>query len=145
MDRISGFVVFSLGIGILWQGRHLSVGSLRVPGPGFFPTILAVVLIILSLFLIIPIGNKEKKKQPFIVNFYIRVLTVFVALLAYFSLLEYLGFVFMSFILMSFLFVSIGSYRWYIGLLSAFISIGLAYLLFEVLLMSNLPKGVFGF
>ena len=144
MDRISGLVVFCLGVCILWQGKHLSAGSLHGPGPGFFPTLLAAVLMILSLFLILPKG-KEEEDHPFFSGSVKRVLMVFVALLVYFSLLEFLGFVIVSFLFMAFSFIAVARYRWYSALLWAFVSIGLTYLLFEVLLKSNLPKGVFGF
>lgn len=144
MDRISGFVVFSLGIGILWQGRHLAIGSFRAPGPGFFPTLIAVTLIILSLFLIIP-GGKRNKGQSFSIRSTGRVLTVFVPLLFYFFFLEYLGFVITSFLLLTVLFVGFASQRWHIAVLEAFLFTGMAYVLFEMLLKSHLPKGVLGF
>jgi hypothetical protein len=64
---------------------------------------------------------------------------------AYFLLLEYLGFVVVSFLLMLFLFLWVGRQRWFVAFLSAAACIGLAYLLFDVLLKSNLPRGVFGF
>jgi putative tricarboxylic transport membrane protein len=70
---------------------------------------------------------------------------VFVALLVYFFFLESLGFIVVSFLLMTFLFVVMASQKWHIALLQAFIFVGLAYLLFEILLKSQLPKGVFGF
>jgi len=144
MDRISGGVVFCLGVCILWQGRHLSVGSLHGPGPGFFPVLLAAVLMILSLFLILPKGKKEENSS-FFSGSVKRVLMMFVALLFYFALLEFLGFLIVSILFMAFSFIAIAYYRWYSALLWAFVSIGLTYLLFEVLLKSNLPKGVFGF
>jgi len=145
MDRVSGLVVFFLGVCILWQGRHLSVGSLRGPGPGFFPTLLATILMILSFFLILPRGKKEVEDQSFFSGSLKRVLMIFVALLVYFFLLEYLGFVIVSLLFMAFSFIVVASYRWHTALLWAFVSIGLAYVLFDVLLKSNLPKGVFGF
>ena len=70
---------------------------------------------------------------------------LFAALVAYFLFLEYLGFVIVSFLLMFFLFLWVGRQRWYVAFLSAVICIGLAYVLFEILLKSNLPRGVFGF
>lgn len=146
MDRISGFVVFSLGIGILWQGRHLSIGSLRAPGPGFFPTLIALTLMILSLFLIIPVEKKKKKeRQSFSARSAGRVLTVLVPLLFYFFFLEYLGFVVTSFLLLTVLFVGFASQRWHIAVLEASLFTGVAYVLFDMLLKSQLPKGVLGF
>ncbi len=155
-ERLSGFCVLLLGIVILWQGRHLSVGNLHAPGPGFFPMLLALLLIILSFFLIVPRAGRTKKQtkagrddegQPglFSAQRLGRVSMVFVALLLYFIFLEYLGFVIVSFFLMAFCFVWVAHKRLYVALSWAFVAIGLAYLLFDVLLKSNLPSGVLGF
>jgi len=147
MNRISGFVILLLGMGILWQGKTLKMGTFKTPGPGLFPFILATILIILSLFLIIPKGKKEcveKLSLSWSKNVKQLVL-VYVFLLAYFFFLQSLGFMTAGFLLMTFLFTSISSLRWYIAVPSAFISIGASYLIFEVLLKSYLPKGVLGF
>jgi len=145
MDRMSGIAVFLLGATILWQGRSLSIGSLRVPGPGFFPLLLAAVMMILSLFLIIPEKKKESIRKVFSIRLIGRVSIVFVALLVYFFFLESLGFIIVSFFLMTFLFVVVASQKWHIALSQAFFFVGLAYLLFEILLKSQLPRGVIGF
>lgn len=144
MKRIYGLIVFFLGVCILWQGSHLSVGSLRRPGPGFFPTVVAGVIVVLSLFLIIRGGKKGDEGQPFSAKASLRVLIVFASLVVYFFFLEYLGFIVVSFLLMTFLFVVMDSQRWYVGVLWGSVSTGLAYVLFEVLLSGNLPKGVLG-
>jgi putative tricarboxylic transport membrane protein len=144
-DRISGLIVFFLGIAILWQGRSLSIGTLRAPGSGFFPMLLAVTLMILSLLLVIPRARKEAGQSSFSAQHLGRVSMLFVALLVYFAFLEYLGFVIMSFLLMAFCFIRVARQKWYTALFWAFVSIGLAYLLFDILLKSSLPRGVFGF
>ena len=145
MERKSGLVVFFLGVVILWQGRGLSFGSLHAPGPGFFPTLIAAVLVLLSLFLIIPGGKGVREQNPLLASSFIRMLIVFAALVAYFLFLEYLGFVIISFLLMAFLFLWVARQKWYFAFSSAVICIGLAYILFDVLLKSNLPRGVLGF
>ena len=146
MERVNGLVVFFLGAAIFWFGRGLSIGTLRAPGPGFFPILIAAVLVVLSLFLMI--GGEKRESEEDAVSapaIIIRMLVLFAALVAYFLLLEYLGFVVVSFLLMFFLFLWVGRQRWYVAFLSAVICIGLAYVLFEMLLKSNLPRGVFGF
>src|SRR3990170_1918334 len=105
MDRISGIVVFLLGASILWLARFLSTGSLRSPGPGFFPTLVAAVLVILSLFLILRGKKRGNEGESLSARSFIRIFVVFVVLLAYFLFLEYLGFVITSFFLMTFLFL----------------------------------------
>jgi len=147
MNRISGFVVLLLGTCILWQGKTLEMGTFKRPGPGLFPFILAIILITLSFFLIIPKDRKErleKPSSPWSKNAKQLVL-VYVFLLAYFFFLQYLGFMIAGFLLMVFLYTNISSLKWYIAVPSAFISIGASYLIFEVLLKSYLPKGILGF
>ena len=145
MERVNGLAVFLLAFVIFWQGRGLSVGNLHAPGPGFFPALIAGVLVLLSLVLMVRGGNREGEETPVTASSVLRMLLVFLALVGYFVLLEYLGFVIISFLLMSFLFLWVGRQKWYVALASAVICIGLAYVLFEVLLKSNLPRGVFGF
>jgi len=145
VNRLSGLVVFLLGFAIFWQGRSLSIGTLHAPGPGFFPALIAGVLVLLALILMIGGGKKEGEEDAVPFSAVLRMLLLFASLVAYFLLLEYLGFVIVSFLLMFFLFFWVGRQRWYLAFSSAFVCIGLAYLLFEVLLKSNLPRGVFGF
>ncbi len=145
MDRISGIVIFLLGVAVLWQGRHLTIGSLRSPGPGFFPSLLAGLMIILALFLIVPSKKKESPSEPSSFPSLGRVSIVFVALLFYFYFLESLGFILVSFFLMTFLFIVMASEKWHLALLQSLIFVGLAYVLFDVLLKSQLPHGVTGF
>ncbi len=145
MDRISGGVVLFLAAIILWEARNLSIGKVSAPGPGFFPTVIAIILILLSLFLIISSDGKKEEKPHADKRFGYRVIMVFLFLLAYFFLLEYLGFVVTSFLFMASLFVTVTLQKWYMAFLWAFVATGLAYLLFQILLESNLPKGVLGF
>ncbi len=144
-EKVSGLIVFFLGISILWQGRRLSIGNLHAPGPGFFPMLLAVILMILSLILVSSRTKNSGEQSTFSFRHLGRVLMVFVALLIYFMFLEYLGFVIVSLFLMAFCFVWVAHQKWYAALFWAFVSIGLAYLLFDVLLKSSLPKGILGF
>ncbi len=121
------------------------MGSLHAPGAGFFPVLIALILMILSLFLIIPARKKQDGGTRRPAQSFHRTLVVFVVLVGYFLLLEYLGFVIVSFFFMAFLFLWVARQKWYLALSSAGICVGLAYILFEVLLKSNFPKGVFGF
>ncbi len=145
MDKVSGLVVFLLGVAIMWQGRHLSIGNLHAPGPGFFPMLTAAVLVVLSVPIFVTSQAREAGERLFTIAALRRVVTVFVALLGYYLLLEYLGFPVVSFLLMAFFFIFVARYRIHVAIFWAFVSTGLAYLLFEILLKSNLPKGIAGF
>jgi putative tricarboxylic transport membrane protein len=145
MNRVSGLVVFCLGIYILFQDRKLSFGNLRAPGPGFFPAVIAIALMALSLFLIIP-GEKDRDgKSFFSLRFTRGMVTAFGTLVLYFLTLEYLGFLIAGFLFMMFLFAMISAMKWYRAMVWSLISIGLTYLTFGVLLRIPLPQGVLGF
>lgn len=147
MTRITGFVIALFGIGILWEGRHLTRGNLSHPGPGFFPALLAILLIILSLFLMIPKGKKGEEERVFPPwsTFYRQLIPIYVALLVFIGLLNYFGFIILTFLLMFFLFVKVSYFKWYTAMLTAFISTGITYLIFGVILKSLFPKGPLGF
>jgi len=98
---------------------------------------------ILSLFLII--SKRKSEGKLLFAKSSIHVLIVFVVLLAYSFTLEYLGFIIASFLLMAYLFKAFGgSKKWRGAVLWALASVVLAYLLFNVLLESNLPRGILG-
>jgi putative tricarboxylic transport membrane protein len=142
MDRIVGIVILFFGAGILWQGRRLLMGTLREPGPGFFPNLVAVLMIILSLLLIIPGGKREDDGNPFTLNATTRIAVILAALTIYSFALEPLGFLVTSFLLMACLFKVYGNERWPLAVLYSLIGVVASYALFEVALKGNLPKGV---
>ena len=144
MDRITGIIVFCLGIFIFWQGRRYPVGTLRAPGPGFFPNVIASVLTILSLFLIFA-KRKRHEKKPTPSQTIKRVSLVYSVLLGYFFLLSTLGFLITSFFLLSLLFVLMDAQKWFQAAFLSFVSAGLVFVLFEILLKIPLPRGLFGF
>lgn len=145
MERVNGLIIFLLGLVILWQGRGLSLGNLHQPGPGFFPLVIAGVLIVLSVPIFLTARARAEGETGFSRRGLGRIVTVFAALIGYFLLLEYLGFAAVSFLLMTFFFLFIARQRWYAALFWALVTTGLAYLLFETLLQSNLPKGILRF
>jgi len=145
VQRLSGLIIFVLGACIFWQGRHLSVGTLSEPGPGFFPDLLAAALLILSLSLILQKGSKKLKEAAPSRRSYSRVIVTLTGLFGYFFFVEKLGFVITSFLLMNSLFIGFGSHKWYRALMGAVLSTGMAYVLFQLFLKSQLPVGMFGF
>ncbi len=145
ITRITGLVIALLGMGILWEGRHLTQGNLSHPGPGIFPNLLAILLIFLSLFLIIPKGKKEREAFPPWSALVRQLIPIYLALLAFIGLMEFFGFFILTLFLMFFLFIKVSYLKWYTAIWAAFISTGMAYLIFGVILKSSFPKGPFGF
>ncbi len=145
MERLYGAVVFCLGLAILWEGRTLSFGSLRSPGSGMFPDLVAVMMMVLSAILLVAPPKTEGGGSSISGKVLLRIGSVFAALVLYSLFLEVLGFLIVSLVLATFLFVVFDSRKYWLAVLRAFVLTGLAYALFEVLLKSNLPRGVLGF
>ena len=53
IDRLSGAFLMLLGLFVVWERRVLPLGSASRPGPGYFPLLLAILLIILGAILIL--------------------------------------------------------------------------------------------
>ena len=143
-DRIAGGMLFLVGLSIIWQASRLRLGSFHTPGPGLYPLLLGSVIVFLSLCLVIQSAKATKEAASFSGPTLKRVASVYVALLFYFVILEYAGFLISTFLLVSYLSIIIGRQRVAGALLRAFIITGLSYLLFDVALKSELPKGLLG-
>jgi hypothetical protein len=64
LDFYTGLVTAAVGAAATWDARDLSMfGDHNVPGPGFFPKILAGLLIVLGL-LLAGIAVREKPEEP---------------------------------------------------------------------------------
>jgi putative tricarboxylic transport membrane protein len=145
MERLYGIVVFCLGLAILWEGRTLAFGSFRNPGSGMFPALIAGLMVVLSLILIALPPKTEGGGPPVSGKVLVRVGSVFATLVLYSFFLERLGFLIVSFLLAVFLFAVFESQKYWLAALKAVVLTGLAYLLFEILLKSNLPRGLLSF
>lgn len=44
VDRVSGVSLVLLALGVIWEAQKLPLGTLHNPGPGYMPTLLAIVL-----------------------------------------------------------------------------------------------------
>ena len=60
IDRVSGAFLTLLGLFVVWERRVLPLGTASHPGPGYFPLLLAILLIVLGAILIV--RGKEAKK-----------------------------------------------------------------------------------
>jgi putative tricarboxylic transport membrane protein len=144
IDRVSGVIVLLIGLAIVWQASLLRLGNFRVPGPGLYPLLLGLVTILLSLFLILPPGTTKKEGNPLHRGTIKRVAGVYAVMLLYLAILEYVGFLIATFLLVLFLFAVVGRGSVKAAALRAFFVTVFAYLLFDVVLKSQLPKGILG-
>ena len=57
IDRIGGGFLLLLGLFVVWERRVLPLGTQSHPGPGYFPMVLAILLMILGGILLLPGGR----------------------------------------------------------------------------------------
>lgn len=122
----------------------MAMGSLKRPGPGFLPFILACILIVLSLALIASQWKKGSGKAPFWPErTWLRPLLGTVAFALYAFLIDLLGFLPTTFIFLALWMWLIESIAWrQIAAVSIGVTVVL-YLIFGYFLEVPLPGGIF--
>ena len=132
---------------VLLESRHLSFGTMRVPQTGFFPRVLATLLLILCVILFAQgLFGAESDRPPnhILPEGWSRIAFTLVAMVGFAVMLERLGFLLTTFFLMILLLRAIESQRWskvfFVALLTAIASYGI----FGWILGIPLPGGVFG-
>jgi putative tricarboxylic transport membrane protein len=132
---------------VLLESRHLSFGTMRVPQTGFFPWVLATLLLILCVILFAQgLFGAESDRPPnhILPEGWSRIAFTLAAMVGFAVMLERLGFLLTTFVLMIGLLRAIESQRWskvlFVALLTAIASYGI----FGWILGIPLPGGVFG-
>jgi hypothetical protein len=150
LDRICAIFCFFLGLVVLVVGLHLRLQMNLEVGPGFLPFVVGGILAFLSIILLVQSIMKEgisAPKESFWVNPYgwkLVLLTLFV-IVSYPLILNHVGFPLSSFLLIFSLFVVTAHLKWWVaGVWGAFTAV-VVYLIFEVWLKANMPRGVLGF
>lgn len=150
MSREEGSSLVWLGIAILIciGSFRLSLGSFRNPGPGFFPFIAGLIVAVLALAIHLQSRGKDSAKEtkgPLWADKKRIQKMVFttLALLAYGVGMDYLGFLVSTFIFLAFLLRMIEPQRWSLVLLESALASGISYLIFDIWLQAQLPKGIF--
>jgi len=157
-DRIQGIIWIGVAGGIAFLSLRLPLGDVRqafdLPGPGFFPLALGVILAILGTFLLLKpsverrkTGERQQAPEPAepILWMNKRAFSVLVSLVVYSALFERLGFLFSTFLFLVLLFRGISSQKWATSLIAAAGVSLLSYLIFDTWLMAQLPKGFLRF
>jgi putative tricarboxylic transport membrane protein len=151
-DAVNTLSLLFFAIFIAIESYRLGLGEWRNPGPGFFAFGGAVILGFTSLSAFLREVRKMFRKnmsdsasasEP--VQWNKVVFLVIAAMIVYAAMFEKIGFVLASFLLIGFLLRVVGRQRWVVTILIALFCSIAAYVLFDVLLGSQLPRGILGF
>lgn len=148
VDIVAGAVLAAFGVFVLFQGLRLDFYADGVPGPGFFPTLLALALIISGAVLALTrtaSGGEVTQESPLPSRQQARrSLGLWVAILAACLSVGALGFPLAMLLLVAVILLLIERQR-KLGSVAAVVAIPLlAWLLFASLLQVPLPLGPFG-
>lgn len=143
-DRASLFLLpFSLFTCV--ESYRMGVGTLSRPGPGLFPLFAGLVLGILSISALFARAVGEETPGQTGRAGKQKILLVLCALIAYGVMLEWAGFLVTTFGLLIFLLKVIVPQSWTRVLCSALLSTLASYVIFEIWLKAQLPRGFIGF
>ena len=145
-DFYSSLVWVALGVGVSYGGYDLELGTLHDPGSGFMFFWVGLIMVGLSLSIFIKGMRKGEDAQGIRSMFsglrWPKVIYVLIALSLYAYIFNFLGFILATVLLLIFLFKAIEPQRWSAAILGAMASSMVAYLVFQVWLGSQLPKGI---
>jgi len=137
-------VAIAISIGSL----RLGLGELRNPGPGFLSFASAVIMGGLGLIVFVkskpPSPDETVKKTMFVKGRVMKVVITIIILMCYAVAMEYLGFLISTIGFLLILLKVIEPQRWSIAIGGSFFGAVVCYLIFDVWLKTELPKGYFG-
>ena len=148
-DQWSGVFLLIVAAVMCWASALLPYGSIRNPGPGFYPLWLGIILGGMAMGLILQTTWQKEGARVLrdILMEKIRwgkIVLVLISLILYAFLLDTVGFLIMTFLLLAFLLRAIETQSWKIVIGWAFLGASASYLVFEVWMRLRLPKGILG-
>lgn len=132
---------------ILFESSKLRIGSFRVPQTGFFPRVLGILLVLLTLGELVRALRQPEAATPsgkITSAGWFRIGATLAAMLGFALVLERLGFLLATFLLMVLLLRAIEAPRWSKVFIVSLVTSLLSYGLFAWLLGVPLPAGMLG-
>ena len=148
VDIVSGVIFIACGALVLTRSLPLNFYAEGVPGPGFFPTLLAIALAITGGLLLV---TRLRRPEAALGDFELpsgtqsrRSLGLWVAILVAVLAVDVVGFLVAMVLLVAVLMLGIERRRGPAAIATIVLTPVLAYLLFAQLLQVPLPAGLFG-
>ena len=144
-DLVASIVTLGIGLVGLWGMSRVPFGNLHQPAGAFFPVILSVLIILLSLGLLVSSARtKIKRGLPALGERWKDLMPAVAALIAYVILVKPLGYVVCT-TLIILLFVRLEAGSWKAAVLLSFLCTLISYGVFKWYLMAPLPAGIIPF
>jgi len=146
-DQMSSLLWLALAFYIGIESLRLPLGSWRDPGPGFLPLGAGIGLAILSLTVFSQARFRTEgrtRKGWYSQERWKSLLVILGVLFGYALFLDFLGFLVSTFLLLVMLFRFVEPQRWIVAIGGSALASIASYIVFEVWLKTQLPKGIFG-
>jgi putative tricarboxylic transport membrane protein len=144
----SSLVLILFSCVICYYAIQTRVGIPTNPGPGFFPLMIGIGLLLLSLILFFqayknPRSSDQEQRRG--KTRWWAIILLAISVVIYCLILETLGYLISTLLLTLFIFRAIEPQRWRIVIIGGLGSTLFSYLLFQVWLKIDLPIGIWGF
>ncbi|WP_448522918.1 tripartite tricarboxylate transporter TctB family protein [Pseudothermotoga sp.] len=148
-DLILGFVLVFISFFVLLYSRKFPrfvVRGVRLPGPSFFPRVLAVLLLIFAAYIFVEYFRLRKRKSsdekhPVDAKSLLNVLWISLMVLFFFPLANLMG-TFVILTTLSFLLMVVLKSKWYEALVFSLSVALIVHLIFSVIFKIPLPEGL---
>jgi hypothetical protein len=142
-DRLAGATLGLFALGVIWENRKLPMGTLREPGPGYMPLLLALLLLLFSVLILAAAGGAQSLRAMAWTEWRHAVAILGVCFFAALAL-ERLGFRLTIFVVLAFLLKVVERKGWVATAAFALAMAFGTFFLFETFLRVPLPRGPFG-
>lgn len=147
-DQLSSMVWFILGLAVCLGSLQYKLGTPASPGTGFMPFLAGAAICFFSGIGLIHSTLRRRRGEgwaPVLQGvFWKNAIIILISLLAYALLLFPLGFVITTTLFIAFLLRAIVPQRWSVVIACSILTAAISYLIFEVWLKAQLPKGPLG-
>ncbi len=148
-ERVSGFFWLAVGLITLYGSFHLGLGTFREPASGFFPLLAGCVICFLAIIVLLQSFRRREEAWAKLSTLWAEVdwhrpLIIVFLIVGFILVLEWLGFILSGFLFLFILFKWEGKMSWRKAIMIPLITLIFTYLIFDVFLKANLPKGILG-
>jgi putative tricarboxylic transport membrane protein len=148
--KLEGFFWIGIGVIICILALQFDLGAFRAPGAGFVAFLSGLFISCVGLVMIV--SNAVSKNRvyqgpdahhPFRISSWVQLIYTMGLLVTYIALIEPVGFILTTFLLMFGLFFDHEKRNWAWSLLFSTVTAAVSYMIFEVWLRCQLPRGIF--
>jgi tripartite tricarboxylate transporter TctB family protein len=143
-DRVSASVLVLFALLVIWESRHLPLGTFHRPGPAYVPVFLAVLLLIFGVILVFTAG-RAPSLSSLRWSEWRHALAIFGTCIFATLAIEHLGYRLTVLLALVFLVKGVERRGWASSLVFAFGMAFGSFFLFYTVLRVPLPQGPLGF